>query len=42
MLLGVECHRACIMDPTKGYVTVYYDWFKSLYEQCGSRALAIA
>lgn len=42
VLLGVEGHRACIMDPTQGYVTVNYDWFKYLYEQCGSMALAIA
>ena len=41
VLLGVEGHRACIMDPTQGYVTVNYDWFKYLYEQCGSMALAI-
>ena len=42
VLLGVEGHRACIMDPTQGYVTVNYSWFKYLYEQCGSMALAIA
>lgn len=42
VLLGVEGHRACVMDPTQGYVTVNYDWFKYLYEQCGSMALAIA
>ena len=42
VLLGVEGHRACIMDPTQGYVTVNYDRFKYLYEQCGSMALAIA
>lgn len=42
VLLGVEGHRACIMDPTQGYVTVNYDWFKYLYEQCGSMALTIA
>ena len=42
VLLGVEGHRACIMDPTQGYVTVNYGWFKYLYEQCGSMALAIA
>lgn len=43
VLQGVEeGHRACIMDPTQGYVTVNYDWFKYLYEQCGSMALAIA
>ena len=42
VLLGVEGHRACIMDPTQGYVTVDYGWFKYLYEQCGSMALAIA
>ena len=42
VLLGVEGHRACIMDPTQGYVTVNYSWFKCLYEQCGSMALAIA
>lgn len=42
VLLGVEGHRACIMDPTQGYVTVNYSWFKHLYEQCGSMALAIA
>lgn len=42
VLLGVEGHRACIMDPTQGYVTVNYDWLKYLYEQCGSMALAIA
>ena len=42
VLLGMEGHRACIMDPTQGYVTVNYDWFKYLYEQCGSMALAIA
>lgn len=41
VLLGVEGHRACIMDPMQGYVTVNYDWFKYLYEQCGSMALAI-
>ena len=41
VLLGVEGHRACIMDPTQGYVTVNYSWFKYLYEQCGSMALAI-
>ena len=41
VLLNVEGHRACIMDPTQGYVTVNYDWFKYLYEQCGSMALAI-
>ena len=28
VLLGVEGHRACIMDPTQGYVTVNYSWFK--------------
>ena len=42
VLLGVEGHRACVMDPTQGYVTVNYGWFKYLYEQCGSMALAIA
>lgn len=42
VLLGVEGHRACIMDPTQGYVTVNYGWFKCLYEQCSSMALAIA
>lgn len=42
VLLGVEGHRACIMDPTQGYVTVNYSWFKHLYEQYGSMALAIA
>lgn len=42
VLLGVEGHRACIMDPTQGYVTVNYSWLKYLYEQCGSMALAIA
>ena len=42
VLLGVEGQRACIMDPTQGYVTVNYSWFKYLYEQCGSMALAIA
>lgn len=42
VLLGVEGHRACIMDPTQGYVTVNYSWFKHLYEQCGPMALAIA
>ena len=42
VLLGVEGHRACIMDPMQGYVTVNYSWFKYLYEQCGSMALAIA
>lgn len=42
VLLGVEGHRACIMDPTQGYVIVNYSWFKYLYEQCGSMALAIA
>lgn len=42
VLLGVEGHRACIMDPTQGYVTVNYSWFKYLYEQCGSMALAVA
>lgn len=42
VLLGVEGHRACIMDPTQGYVTVNYSWFKYLYEQCGFMALAIA
>lgn len=42
VLLGVEGHRACVMDPMQGYVTVNYGWFKYLYEQCGSMALAIA
>lgn len=42
VLLDGEGHRACIMDPTQGYVTVNYSWFKYLYEQCGSMALAIA
>ena len=42
VLLGVEGQQACIMDPTQGYVTVNYSWFKYLYEQCGSMALAIA
>ena len=42
VLLDGEGHRACIMDPTQGYVTVNYSWFKYPYEQCGSMALAIA
>ena len=42
VLLGTQGNDVCLMDPTQGYVTVDYQWFKYLYEQCGSMALAIA
>lgn len=42
VLLGTQGDDVCLMDPTQGYVTVSYSWFKYLYEQCGSMALKLA
>lgn len=42
VLLGTLDGNVCLMDPTQGYVTVDYGWFKNLYEQCGSMALTLA
>ena len=42
VLLGTQGDDVCLMDPTQGYATVSYNWFKYLYEQCGSMALKLA
>lgn len=42
VLLGTQGDDVCLMDPTQGFATVSYSWFKYLYEQCGSMALKLA